>query len=243
MNLYETNIVRQSKVNITIERTIEMRQIENTEFAWYEDYRYIMNNSYDTPEFEGIKRITGITSIENIKNTVRLDDIDDKFDAPRMKGGQAVIAMITQKDLDDVQQCRLDIDDAIQSSHSIDISQLLSDDNLIVIWNSESQIIADLNFKFIPLPIHFSYHQGYVTNKYYDLTGLLNQVKRDNHVCQNDVHIWDIPYQYSTLKEHSYISFDYLLSQEDYNEHYDYTTEHMRDYILTEKLHADDFRC
>lgn len=227
----------------TTYRSVNIEEIEGTDFVYYEDERSINEdgNSY-------IEKYKGITSKENIDEykLKGLDFIKDIVKAPKMYEKKAVVAAIDKDDFKYVLNGNMHISDAIQNLKNTD-DFINNEKYMLVLWNWQSHKIADLNYNFISIPISFGYIDGCVDNYNYDLDKLLDKLKNDSNVCNKEnLKISDIPYYNCNYEEGrtKFISFKYLLSNDKYNEliskNLDYYT--VRDYILKEIICAEECR-
>lgn len=142
--LIETESVVKTK------RRIDIEKIEGTDFAYYVDTRDI--NTDGTIETKVDK---GITSLENLKSVKELEKIEDKVSAPKMYEGYACVAAINKQNFKDVLIGKKHIPEVIEDVGTLSFP--ISNDWLLVLWNWGSYKIADLNYDFIPIPIHLNY--------------------------------------------------------------------------------------
>lgn len=226
--LIETESVVKTK------RRIDIEKIEGTDFAYYVDTRDI--NTDGTIETKVDK---GITSLENLKSVKGLEKIEDKVFAPKMYEGYACVAAIHKQNFTDVLIGKKHISEVIE-----DVSILsfpISNDWLLVLWNWGSYKIADLNYDFIPIPIHLNYLNGAVDNEKYDLEKLLKKLKKDKHVINREnLKITIIPYYNAEEDRDQTIDFLYLLDKEDYQKVAEMSSFYLDYYVLDKIIKAND---
>lgn len=227
----------------TTYRTVNIEEIEGTDFVYYEDVRSINEdgNFY-------VKRYKGITSKENVNEykLKGLDFINDTVKSPKMYEKKAMVAAIDREDFEHVIHGYKHITDVIQYLKDID-DFMNNEKYILVLWNWMSNKIADLNYNFISIPISFGYIDGAVDNFYYDLNKLLNKLKKDPNVCNKEnLKISDIPYyncDYEDGRTKS-IEFKYLLPYDIYDEimSKNLASNTIRNYILKEVIGAEECR-
>lgn len=228
--LIETESVVKTK------RRIDIEKIEGTDFAYYVDTRDI--NTDGTIETKVDK---GITSLENLKSVKELEKIEDKVSAPKMYEGYACVAAINKQNFKDVLIGKKHIPEVIEDVGTLSFP--ISNDWLLVLWNWGSYKIADLNYDFIPIPIHLNYMNGEVDNEKYDLDKLLKKLKENKHVINREnLKITNIPYYNAEEDRDQTIDFLYLLDKEDYQKVAKMSNLSLEYYVLDEIIQADDCR-
>ena len=77
-----------------------------------------------------------------------------------------------------------------------------------------------LNKEFIPLPIHFDYLNGSLSNEYYDLQDAVVKIKNSPYTLKkSEVEIKKIPYYNCTKESNLQIEFYTMLSLELYKKY------------------------
>lgn len=228
--LIETETVVKTK------RRIDIEKIEGTDFVCYVDTREVnTDGTVETKEYKGI------TSLENLKSVKGLEKIEDKVSVPKMYEGYACVAAINKQNFKDVLIGKKHISEVIE-----DVSKLsfpISNDWLVILWNWKSYKIADLNYDFIPIPIHLNYMNGEVDNEKYDLDKLLEKLKEDKHVINREnLKITNIPYYNVEEERNQTIDFLYLFDKEDYQKVAEMSNLSLASYVLDEIIQADDCR-
>lgn len=233
--VYETEIV--TKIN----RVIEMKRIEKTNFAFYTDTRIINKNGKE-------ERITykGISSVENINKAKDLDDVNTKIPVSNMYEKKAKVVILSKKALSDVYAGKKHISEIVE--YYTENRPYNKDEDILALWNLCAYELADLDYNFIPLPIQFGYLEGGVSEDKYNLNSLLEKLKLDPYVINKEsLQITDIPY-YNSYEGHTKsIEFLYLPSKELWNEMKKdnklRNTQAMRKYILNEIINVKDCIC
>lgn len=230
-------MVKTKSIDVNIKRTINIIPITGTDFCKYIDETIMLDTITNKKD---VKTIRGITSKENIDNVCNLEPIASTVSAPKMYGGKAIIAGITESNLNLVRNGHKHITDAIQM---IDESNYDSNDLKFILFNGGSNEICDLNYNFISLPIHLDYIDGTVDNEHYDLEKLLTILQNDDHVMNKDkLQISNIPYYNATSDCNQTINFLYLMDDQTYTKCIDMDPYYLREYILSELIGADDCR-
>lgn len=228
--LIETETVVKTK------RRIDIEKIEGTDFVCYVDTREVnTDGTLETKEYKGI------TSLENLKSVKGLEKIEDKVSAPKMYEGYACVAAINKQNFKDVLIGKKHISEVIEDVGTLSFP--ISNDWLLVLWNWGSYKIADLNYDFIPIPIHLNYMNGGVDNEKYDLDKLLKKLKENKHVINREnLKITNIPYYNAEEDRDQTIDFLYLLDKEDYQKVAKMSNLSLEYYVLDEIIQADDCR-
>lgn len=220
---------------IITHRVVNTKEIEGTDFVFYEDCRVINEDGISRTEV-----YKGITSLENIKNITGIKAVETKVKAPKMYKGTAIVAAIEKSDYEKLRAGDLHITDAVKQVKDIND---LDDTYILVLYNVGSQRIADLNYKFISIPIHFGYIGTEVDNSQYNLIKLLEKLKNDKHVCHRDqLKISNIPYYNRIEGREKCIEFDYLLPDDVYNTLASEEIINGRVYILDNIIGAKEFK-
>jgi hypothetical protein len=82
----------------------------------------------------------------------------------------------------------------------------------IVIWGWGAHQLMGLNKEFIPLPIHFDYLNGSLSNEYYDLQDAVVKINNSPYTLKkSDVEIKTIPYYNCTKESNLQIEFYTML--------------------------------
>lgn len=207
------NKVFEYDCEVITHRTINTEEIEGTDFVFYEDIREIVQNGNFCTEV-----YKGVTSKENINSVIGLGDIENIVKTPRMYEKKAIVAAINKDNYQKVMNGDMYIEDAIEHLKNIDYSK---NKYVLVLWSWLSNKIADLNYNFISVPIHFGYINGFVDNSKYDLNQLLEKLKNDERVCHREnLKITDIPYYNRDYEEGitKQIEFSYLLTDKEYDD-------------------------
>ena len=228
--LIETETVVKTK------RRIDIEKIEGTDFVCYVDTREVnTDGTVETKEYKGI------TSLENLKSVKGLEKIEDKVSVPKMYEGYACVAAINKQNFKDVLIGKKHISEVIEDVSTLSFP--ISNDLLLVLWNWGSYKIADLNYDFIPIPIHLNYINGGVDNEKYDLDKLLKKLKEDKHVINREnLKITNIPYYNAEEERNQTIDFLYLFDKEDYQKVAKMSSLSLEYYVLDEIIQADDCR-
>ena len=218
---------------IITHRTVNTKGIEGTDFVFYEDFREINEDGISRTEV-----YKGVTSLENIKKVTGTKAVGVK--APKMYDGCAVVAAIDKNDYMRLRVGDLYIEDVIKQIKDIDYSE---DTHILVLYDFASRRIADLNYRFISIPIHFGYIGAQVDNSQYDLVRLLEKLKNDKHVCHRDqIKISNIPYYNRDEERQQSIEFNYLLSDSVYNMLASKGKINNKVYILDNIIGAKEFK-
>lgn len=228
--------ILENDVVIKTHRTIEMEEIEGTDFAYYKDVREIDKNGEKFVEV-----YNGVTSIENIKSVNGLKNISNTIVAPKMYDQEAIVTTISRENFKCVLNGKKHIYDAIEDIGKKNYA--FNENYMIVLWSPLSYKIADLHYNFISIPISFDYTDGCVDNGQYDLEKLLEKLKKDENVVDREnLKISDIPYYNAEDGRDKYIKFKYLLSNDIYEKVENMDRFIQRRYILKEVIGADDYR-
>lgn len=224
-NIIETNI----KVN----RTIEMEEIDKTDFIFYVDTKNIDTNGKIETQI-----IKGITSKENLKLVKGLDKINNIIYAPKMYKNAAIVMAIKKDNFKLVLSGKKYINEIIEEPNKIEYP--IPENYMLVLWNWLSYTIMDLNYNFISIPISFGYSAN-VDNECYDLDKLLKKLKCDKNVIDKEnLSITDIPYYNVDGDKDRSIEFNYLLPNDIYENIIGMSYFKSREYILKRIIGADE---
>lgn len=232
------SILKEITVVKTYKRTIETEKIENTPYSYYKDTLIII---CDGKRSATVKK--GATLDEYISETTGLNTIKTVVPAPQMYNGCATIKVIKKDDLKHIQVGEVHISDVMYSAKH-NYGQI-KDNEMLVLWNSGSNKLCDLNGNFIPLPIKIGYIEGCLANDQYDLHKVLELVKNNKHVLNREnVEITPIPY-YNCYDDHTHsIEFKYLADVDEYQilmELYLKDSYEMYRYIINKSIGAEQF--
>ena len=230
--------ILEEDVVIKIHRTIEIEEIEGTDFVFYKDTREKNEN-----DKKSIAMCKSITSMENITSVKGLEGISNVIVAPKMYENKAVVAAISKENFQHVLNGEKHIADVIESTDGKDYP--VPENYMLVLWNFGSHKIADLNYNFISTPINFGYIDGSIDNERYDLEKLLEKLKRDKNVVDRDnLKISAIPYYNAEDGRDKSIEFKYLLPNDIYDkvENMGMDSFMRNQYVLKEIIGADECR-
>lgn len=213
---------------IQLSRTIQIEKIDDTDFCFYQD---------TITQGDELTVTTGITSYSNIESTTGLNKINNHISVPKMYKGEAVIVGISKLNFDNMLAGYKRITEVI--TPITNINQLK--DHILVLWNTGSHKICNLNYEFISIPISLGYCDGQITNEYYDLDKLFAKLKNDPHVLmKDDLKISEIPYYNATTYSNRSIEFKYLMDTEEYRKTTTLDWYTSRQYIMSKLIQADD---
>lgn len=194
---------------IKTNRTLEIEQIEDSDFVFYKDIK-IISISHD----EHTETIMGVTSLKNINEVNGLNDINTIIYAPNMYDKVAQVVAIKKSNFEEVINGKKSISKVIEVIN--DEKFLNSDEYMLVLYNIHSCKIADLYYNFISIPIKFDYTNSLITSSNYNLNKVLKKLKADDKVVDKDnLQIKSLPY-FDSMDNEKYIEFKYLFSNEDY---------------------------
>jgi len=236
----ETNNMKKTfefNTTISTHREINIKEIPDTNFIYFEDTRTInQNGEIDT------KKWSGVTSKENIEKVQGQEPINRMVFTPIMKDHTARIVAFPKKQLEDVQKGILKVESLIRNYAYNPETYPLPESEMLALWNPPSGKLTDLQNNFISLPIHFSdnYMLSKMENNTYDLEKLLKHLQEDPNVLNKEnLSIIDVPYCPKT------IDFQYLLPTDEYQQLMEFLNlanrGEMRNYILTEYIKLDKF--
>ena len=175
----------------TVEYT--KKEIEGTNFVkWYATVTEVTNGVTNVTKNCGICDISVFeehNSIEPISNKIIVDDFYRK---------QGVFAVIHKSELEKVMNCEKYISEVIGQ---LTVDNIDDPNYEIVIWGWGAHQLMGLNKEFIPVPIHFDYLNGSLSNEYYDLQDAVVKIKKSLYTLKkSEVEIKKIPY-YNCTKE------------------------------------------
>lgn len=220
-------------------RTIEIEEIEGTNLVYYRDCSH-------SEREDGSEKVTrasyGVTLKDNLEKVQGMRPITEKVSAPRMHEGYAYVRFISDEDFALMKQGELPFYDAVT-----DVPKPGPDvpAGRLVLWNESSYELADLDQKFISVPIAFDYSKGSITNVDYDLAELLKKLKEDQYVLgRENLSIDYIPFHAREEDEGmtKQIRFSYLLPDEEYDKlkNKGLDTYQRRQYILDHYIGAKE---
>lgn len=228
--------ILENDVVIKTHRTIEMEEIEGTDFAYYKDIREIDKNGE-----KSVETYSGVTSIENIKSVNGLKNISNTVVAPKMYEQEAIVALVSKENFKCVLNGEKHIVDVIENINKKNFP--ISEDYMIVLWNVGSYKIADLHYNFISIPISLGYIDGSVDNEQYDLDSLLEKLKKDKNVIKKEnLKISNIPYYNADAERNKSIEFKYLLPDDIYEKIANMDSFMKNQFVLKEIIGADEYK-
>lgn len=194
----------------TVEYTKKV--IEGTNFVkWYATVTEITNGVTNVTKNCGICDISVFEehkSIEPISNKIIVDDFYRK---------QGVFAVIQKSELEKVMNCEKPISEVIGQ---LTVDNIDDPNYEIVIWGWGAHQLMGLNKEFIPVPIHFDYLNGSLSNEYYDLQDAVVKIKNSPYTLnKSEVEIKKIPYYNCTKESNLHIEFYTMLPLELYKKY------------------------
>lgn len=160
---------------------------------------------------------TVITTLENVEAAKGNNKLSYTIPVPNMHENKAVVAMISNKNWDELMNGNLHITDVIEK-----YSDLLYKNNKnnyhIVLWDIHAYIIATLDKEIIPIPIYIDYINGHTDDVHYDLTKLEEVLAENKKSIVKYNGICYIPYYNCFDGRQKYIDFYFLPSKEVYTE-------------------------
>lgn len=194
----------------TVEYT--KKEIEGTNFVkWYATVTEITNGVTNVTKNCGICDISVFEehkSIEPISNKIIVDDFYRK---------QGVFAVIQKSELEKVMNCEKPISEVIGQ---LTVDNIDDPNYEIVIWGWGAHQLMGLIKEFIPLPIHFDYLNGSLSNEYYDLQDAVVKINNSPYTLKkSDVEIKTIPYYNCTKESNLQIEFYTMLPLELYKKY------------------------
>lgn len=214
-------------------RTIETKDIDGTDFCLFTDTKTIKNNK----ERKTVT-VTGVTLKEYVEKIEGMEYICCNIPAPKMYRETAVVVAISNEDYETLMKGKKHITDVVKY-----LDEIVFDESKykLVLWNSGSHKIADLNYKFISIPIRMGYIDGRVTNEYYQLDKLLEKLKVDTNVLDREsLEITLIPWYNRDEDSTESIEFKYLLPTEIYEKIVNKDMFEKYEYIMTNVIQASD---
>lgn len=215
------------EIELNIKRCISTIEKINNNFFFYKDVLIINDRA---------KTRYGVTTEKNINDVKELIPINPYIQTPYTDKG--VIYMITKDMLNSVIIGKIHISEIELN----DIVYPLPDNYILAIFDMQSNLIMDLDFNLIPLPIMLNDANG-INNKNYNLDKLLNKLKLNNNVLYKDsLKIKDAPYYNRFDDCTKYIEFLYLPTIEEYKKIINLFYLEKTNYIMNNCIMAYDCR-
>ena len=204
-----SKIIEQIK-KTTVEYTTKV--IEGTDFVkWY---------ATKTEVTDGVTIVTkhcGICDIETFEGHNSVEPISNKIPIQEFYQKQGMFAVIQKSELERVMNCEKHISEVIEQ---LTLENIDNPDYEIFIWGYGAYQLMGLNKEFIPIPIHFDYLTGSLSNEYYDLEDAVGKIKNSPYTLRNsEVEIKRIPYYNCTETSYAQIEFYTLLPLELYKKY------------------------
>lgn len=233
------NKVKEIEVVKIFNRTIETEKIENTPYSYYKDTIVTTCNGKSTTVIR-----KGATTDENINAATGLEPIKTTVPVPKMYRECANIEVIKKSDLEKIQSGEVHVTDIMyRTKNNYDP---IKEDEMLVLWNSGSHKLCDLNQNYIPLPIHIGYMDGGLSNDKYKLRKIIGLVKENEHVLdRKNVRITNIPYYNCYEGRDKSIEFKYLADFDEYQmlmELHSKNYYSMHRYIIDKLIGAEQFK-
>ena len=196
-----SKIIEQIK-KTTVEYTTKV--IEGTNLVkWYGNKTEITDGVVETKKYCGVCEsdiFEGHNSVEPISNKISIQGFYQK---------QGVFAVIQKSELEKVMNCEKPISEVIGQ---LTVDNIDDPNYEIVIWGWGAHQLMGLNKEFIPLPIHFDYLNGSLSNEYYDLQDAVVKINNSPYTLKkSDVEIKTIPYYNCTKESNLQIEFYTML--------------------------------
>lgn len=204
-----SKIIEQIK-KTTVEYTTKV--IEGTNLVkWYGNKTEITDGVVETKKYCGVCEsdvFEGHNSVEPISNKISIQGFYQK---------QGVFAVIQKSELEKVMNCEKPISEVIGQ---LTVDNIDDPNYEIVIWGWGAHQLMGLNKEFIPLPIHFDYLNGSLSNEYYDLQDAVVKINNSPYTLKkSDVEIKTIPYYNCTKESNLQIEFYTMLPLELYKKY------------------------
>ena len=196
-----SKIIEQIK-KTTVEYTTKV--IEGTNLVkWYGNKTEITDGVVETKKYCGVCEsdvFEGHNSVELISNKISIQGFYQN---------QGVFAVIQKSELEGVMNCEKPISEVIGQ---LTVDNIDDPNYEIVIWGWGAHQLMGLNKEFIPLPIHFDYLNGSLSNEYYDLQDAVVKIKNSPYTLnKSEVEIKKIPYYNCTKESNLQIEFYTML--------------------------------
>lgn len=204
-----SKIIEQIK-KTTVEYTT--KAIEGTNLVkWYGDKTEITDGVSKTDRFCGIcdaETFDAYNSVEPISNKISIQEFYQK---------QGMFAVIQKSELERVMNCEKHISEVIEQ---LTVDNIDDPNYEVVIWGWGAHQLMNLKKEFIPVPIHFDYLTGSLSNEYYDLEDAVDKIKNSAYTLKkSEVEIKRIPYYNCTETSYAQIEFYTLLPLELYKKY------------------------
>lgn len=202
-------IIEQIK-KTTVEYTA--KAIEGTNLVkWYGDKTEITDGVVESKKYCGVcesETFEGYDSVEPIPNTISIKEFYRH---------QGMFAVIQKSELEKVMNCEKHISEVIEQ---LTVDNIDDPNYEVVIWGWGAHQLMNLKKEFIPVPIHFDYLTGSLSNEYYDLEDAVDKIKNSPYTLKkSEVEIKRIPYYNCTETSYSQIEFYTLLPLELYKKY------------------------
>ena len=128
-----------------------------------------------------------------------------------------MFAVIQKSEFEKVMNCEKHISEVIEQ---LTVDNIDDPNYKAVIWGYGAHQLMGLNKEFIPIPIHFDYLTGSLSNEYYDLEDAVDKIKNSPYTLRkSEVEIKRIPYYNCTETSYAQIEFYTLLPLELYKKY------------------------
>ena len=196
-----SKIIEQIK-KTTVEYT--KKPIEGTNFVkWYATKTEI------TDGFEDVVKYCGVCDAETFDSHNSVEPISKQILIDGLYRKQGMFAVIQKAELEKVMNCEKYISEVIEQ---LTIDNIDDTNYEIVIWGYGAHQLMGLNKEFIPVPIHFDYLNGSLSNEYYDLQDAVVKIKNSPYTLKkSEVEIKKIPYYNCTKESNLQIEFYTML--------------------------------
>lgn len=204
-----SKIIEQIK-KTTVEYTTKV--IEGTNLVkWYGNKTEITDGVVETKKYCGVCEsdvFEGHNSVEPISNKISIQGFYQN---------QGVFAVIQKSEFEKVMNCEKHISEIIEQ---LTVDNIDDPNYEVVIWGWGAHQLMGLNKEFIPIPIHFDYLTGSLSNEYYDLEDAVDKIKNSPYTLKkSEVEIKRIPYYNCTETSYAQIEFYTLLPLELYKKY------------------------
>lgn len=222
--------MKMKSIDVTINRIIETKKIENTRFFVFRDIQSIDGNV--------ISKIEGVALEDQINSTDGISKIDTKVEVQEDSEYYAFPMVIKNEDMEKVMAGKAHITDRIESPT---FKTATSKDYQLILFQSATYNIFDLNLNPKAIPVHLDYINGQVDDAHYDLEKLLQILKNNSRVIDKEnLSISDIPVYNQDVATRT-IDLKVLLSDAEYAEYITKDYYDKYEYILN-VLGADSCR-